>query len=113
MSGTSKRRHTIGLIPSSQTLTCMRPAAAATDGAASGSAAGFGGVDGRGTVQPYRARHYAVAGNTHFLMVPYRWAGGLLLRGAGFLAEGCLDAGAKGGRPPVRRYSSASGPCSL
>ena len=43
----------------------------------------------------------------------YGWAGGLLLRGADVLAEGCLDARTKGGRPPVRRYSSASGPCPL
>ena len=43
----------------------------------------------------------------------YGWAGSLLLRGTDVLAKGGLDAGAKGGRPPVRRYSSAPGPCSL
>ena len=32
----------------------------------------------------------------------YGWAGGPLLGRADFLAKGCLDAGAKGGRPPVR-----------
>ncbi len=60
----------MGLIPSSQTLTCTTPAASATGGAASGPAAGFGCFEGRGTSQPYRACPYAVAGTTHFLMVP-------------------------------------------
>jgi len=70
VSGTRRRRHTMGLIPSSQTLTCTTPAASATGGAASGPAAGFGCFERRGTSQPYRACPYAVAGITHFLMVP-------------------------------------------
>ena len=41
------------------------------------------------------------------------WAGRFLLGCADLCAEGDLDARAKGGRPPVRRYNSASGPCSL
>ena len=41
------------------------------------------------------------------------WAGCFPLGGADLCAEGCCDVQAKGGRPPVRRYSSASGPCSL
>ena len=32
----------------------------------------------------------------------YGWAGGPLLGRADFLVKGCLKAGAKGGRPPVR-----------
>ena len=32
----------------------------------------------------------------------YGWAARPLLRGADFLAKGCVDARAKGGRPPVR-----------
>lgn len=43
----------------------------------------------------------------------YGWAGGMLLRGADGLAEGGGDVWAKGGRPPVCRYTSAAGPCSL
>lgn len=43
----------------------------------------------------------------------YGWAGGLLLRGADGLTKGRGDLRAKGGRPPVRRYPSASGPWSL
>ena len=41
------------------------------------------------------------------------WAGRVLLGCADLCAEGGCDVRAKGGRPPVRRYSSASGPCSL
>ncbi len=70
VSGTSKRRHTMGLIPSSHTLTCTMTDASATAGVGSGSAAPLGCFDGRGTSRPYRARPYAVAGTTHFLMVP-------------------------------------------
>ena len=44
--------------------------ASATDDAASESVADLGCFDGRGTSQPYRACPYAVARNTHFLMVP-------------------------------------------
>ena len=43
----------------------------------------------------------------------YRWAGCCLLGRADLGAEGCLDPWAKGGRPPVRQYASAAGPCSL
>ena len=41
------------------------------------------------------------------------WAGRVPLGCADLCAEGGCDVRAKGGRPPVRRYSSASGPCSL
>ena len=40
------------------------------------------------------------------------WAGCFLLGRVDFCAKGGCDVRAKGGRPPVRRYSSASGPCS-
>ena len=43
----------------------------------------------------------------------YRWRGRLPLSGADCFVEGSLDLWTKGGRPPVRRYISASGPCSL
>jgi len=39
--------------------------------------------------------------------------GSVLLGRADLCAEGGRDVQAKRGRPPVRRYSSASGPCSL
>ena len=35
------------------------------------------------------------------------------LGGADRLVEGCFDAWTKGGRPPLRRYISAAGPCWL
>jgi len=60
----------MGLIPSSQTLTRTTPVSSAAGGAAAGSASDFGCFEGRGTSQPYRARPYAAAGTTHFLMVP-------------------------------------------
>ena len=43
----------------------------------------------------------------------YGRGGGRALGGANDLAEAGLAAGKKGGRPPVRRNASASGPCSL
>jgi hypothetical protein len=42
-----------------------------------------------------------------------RWRGRLPLSGTDCFVEGRRDLWTKGGRPPVRRYSSASGPCSL
>ena len=69
-SSTSNRRHTIGLIPSSQTLTCTTPIASGTGDAGSASALAFDCFEGLGTSQTYRARPYAVASTTHFLMVP-------------------------------------------
>ena len=42
-----------------------------------------------------------------------RWRGRLPLSGTDCFVEGSLDLWTKGGRPPVRRYISASGPCSL
>ena len=69
VSSTSNRRHTIGLIPSSQTLTCTTPTASGTGGAGSASALAFDCFEGLGTSQTYRARPYAVAGTTHFLLV--------------------------------------------
>ncbi len=42
-----------------------------------------------------------------------RWAGGVLLGRADLCAKCGRDVWAKRGRPPVRRYASASGPCSL
>lgn len=68
--GTSRRRHTIGLIPRSQTLTCTTPNLSTTAGAASGSVPGFGCFGRRGIGRPYRACPYSVANTTHFLMVP-------------------------------------------
>lgn len=41
------------------------------------------------------------------------WAGRVLLGRADLCAERGCDVRAKGGRPSVRRYASASGPCSL
>jgi len=70
VSGTSTRRHTIGLIPSSHTLTCMTPAASGTGGAGPQSAPDRGYFESRGTSQLYRACPYSVPGTTHFLMVP-------------------------------------------
>lgn len=67
--GKSRRRYTIGLILSSQTLTCITPATSAAGDAASGSATGFGCFGLRGICRSYRARPYAVAGTTHFLIV--------------------------------------------
>ena len=43
----------------------------------------------------------------------YRWRGRLPLSGTDCFVEGSLDLWTTGGRPPVRRYISASGPCSL
>ena len=43
----------------------------------------------------------------------YGRLGGSLLGGADRFAESRRDPRAKGGRPPLRRYSSAAGPCSL
>jgi len=70
VSSTSRRRHTIGLIPSSHTLTCTTPTASGMAGGGSGSTARLGCFEGQGTSRPYRARSYAVAGTTYFLMVP-------------------------------------------
>ena len=60
----------IGLISSSQTLTCTTLAATGTGGLAPGSAAGSGCFAGQSTSPAYCARRYPVAGTTHFLMVP-------------------------------------------
>src|SRR4051794_17573790 len=43
----------------------------------------------------------------------YGWPGRVSLGGADFRTERGLDLWAKGGRPPVRRYGTASGPPSL
>ena len=67
---TSRRRRTMGLIPSSQTLACKMPIASGAAGAGLGLAAGLGCFAGRGISRQYRARSYAVADTTYFLMVP-------------------------------------------
>ena len=71
VSGTSNRRHTIGLIPNSHTLNCTEPTASGLGDLVPGSAAGSGCFAGRGTRPAYRGRPYPVAGTTHFLMVPW------------------------------------------
>src|SRR3569623_150534 len=43
----------------------------------------------------------------------YGWCGCGLPGGMDVVAKRVFDLRAKGGRPPVRRYDSASGPCSL
>lgn len=68
--GIRTRRHTIGLIPSSHTLTWITPAVSGSGGLASGSTAGSGCFAGRGTAPAYRGRAYLVAGIPHFLIVP-------------------------------------------
>ena len=62
--GTSRRRHTIGLTPSSQTLTCMTPTAFGIGSSVSRSATDFRLLGGRGTSEPRRANPYPVAGTT-------------------------------------------------
>jgi len=81
---TRRRCHTIGMIPSSQTLTCTTLATATMGGAASGSASGLGCFEGRDTSQPCRACTDSVAGTTRFLMVPDRMNRGDATATAGF-----------------------------
>jgi len=67
--GTSTRRHTIGLIPSSQTLICTisAPSVSGADGAV--PTTGLVGFGVRVTPLVYRRLHLAVAGTPHFLML--------------------------------------------
>src|SRR3954452_12852087 len=73
--GTSTRRHTIGLIPSSQTLTCTISAASASAADEAVSTTGLARFGARVTRPAYRRSPLAVAGTPDILMLSA--AGGL------------------------------------
>src|SRR3954471_8368135 len=67
--GTSTRRHTIGLIPSSQTLTCTISAASASAADEAVSTTGLARFGARVTRPAYRRSPLAVAGTPDILML--------------------------------------------
>src|SRR3954462_3429315 len=71
--GTSTRRHTIGLIPSSQTLTCTISAASASAADEAVSTTGLARFGARVTRPAYRRSPLAVAGTPDILMLSEKW----------------------------------------
>src|SRR3954463_10437610 len=67
--GTSTRRHTIGLIPSSQTLTCTISAASASAADEAVSMTGLVRFGARVTRPAYRRSPFPVAGTPDILML--------------------------------------------
>src|SRR3954463_6464361 len=67
--GTSTRRHTIGLIPSSQTLTCTISAASASAADEAVSTTGLVRFGARVTRPAYRRSPFPVAGTPDILML--------------------------------------------
>src|SRR3954469_7237046 len=72
--GTSTRRHTIGLIPSSQTLTCTISAASALAADEAVSMTGLVRFGARVTRPAYRQSPFPVAGTPDILMLSYEAA---------------------------------------
>src|SRR3954462_15413810 len=70
--GTSTRRHTIGLIPSSQTLTCTISAASASAADEAVSTTGLVRFGARVTRPAYRRSPFPVAGTPDILMLSYK-----------------------------------------
>src|SRR3954453_13178629 len=99
--GTTTRRHTIGLIPSSQTLTCTISAASASAADEAVSMTGLVRFGARVTRPAYSRSPFPVAGTPDILMLSLGVACVLLQCHTLFVPDPGAPAGPKA-RPPVQ-----------